>query len=117
MITQMTIKNQNNRSFSLFLPDIRSGFNVGSFFRTADALGIDHIYLSGVSPYPPHKEISKTALGAENMVSWSYHQDSVATLREIVNSGVQIVALELTENAIPLQKFTPEFPLCLVVGK
>lgn len=102
--------------FSLFLPDIRSGFNVGSFFRTCDGLGVDHIYLSGLTPYPPHKEIAKTALGAEDMVSWSYHLEWKDIIEELQNAGVHIVSLEVSEGAIPIQEFSPKKPLCLVVG-
>lgn len=101
---------------SLFLPNIRSAYNVGSFFRTCDGLGIDHIYLAGYTAFPPHKQVAKTALGAEDMVSWSHHPDILDSLREIKSQGIRIVVLELCEDAIELKKITPQFPLCLVVG-
>lgn len=101
---------------SILLPNIRSAYNVGSFFRTCDGLGIDHIFLCGYSAFPPHKEIAKTALGAEDMVSWSHHKDSQEVIKQLQEENVRIVGLELTKNAVPLEEFTPTFPLCLVVG-
>jgi len=101
---------------SLLLPDIRSGFNVGAFFRTADALGLDHIFLTGLTPYPPHKEIAKTALGAEKSVAWSYHIDAEKLLKKLKVDGVHIIALERSTKAVALEKFMPKFPLCLIVG-
>ncbi len=103
-------------SFSLLLPDIRSGFNVGAFFRTCDALRVDHIYLTGISPYPPHKEIQKTALGAEYEVSWSYHLDAVKLLGSLKERGVQLAALEISPSSISLTRYSPESPLVLIVG-
>ena len=101
---------------SLLLPNIRSAYNVGSFFRTCDGLGIGHIFLSGYTAVPPHKEIAKTALGAEDMVSWSQHPDPVALVSELQQKGVCVTALELSEHSVPLTAFTRKFPLCLVVG-
>ncbi|MBI5414575.1 RNA methyltransferase [Candidatus Peregrinibacteria bacterium] len=102
--------------FSILLPDIRSGWNVGAFFRTADGLHVEHIYLTGITPYPPHKEIVKTALGAENMVPWSYHVNSEDVVKELKMSGITIVALETGRDSISIEKFIPKFPLCLIVG-
>jgi tRNA G18 (ribose-2'-O)-methylase SpoU len=101
---------------AVFLPDIRSGWNVGAFFRTADSLGISQIFLSGLTPKPPHKEISKTALDADIFVPWSYFSDSIECAKELKKRGYSLVAMELTENAISLEKF--EFPknACLVMG-
>ncbi|MEI7511701.1 MAG: RNA methyltransferase [Candidatus Peregrinibacteria bacterium] len=103
---------------SLLLPNIRSGWNTGAFFRTADAFGWDHLYLCGHTPYPPHKEISKTALGADEFVPWSYHLSAGKLIAELKAKGVFLCALELTADAIPLDSFTPppNTPLCLIVG-
>lgn len=101
---------------SIWLPDIRSGWNTGAFFRTADSLGVEKILLSGLTPYPPHKEIAKTALDAEYFVDWSYfssHENCIEYLKE---NNIDLIALELTEDA---QELTPDIfssPCCLVVG-
>lgn len=102
--------------FSVLLPNIRSAYNVGSFFRTCDGLGVDHIFLAGYTASPPHKEIAKTALGAEEMMSWSHHADAHELIQNLKSQGVNIVALEVTPTAKPLPSFSPSFPLCLVVG-
>ncbi len=103
---------------SLLLPNIRSGFNTGAFFRTADGFGWDHVYLCGCTPYPPHKEIAKTALGAEQSVSWSYHLSPKKLIDELKAKGFFLCALELTKEAVAIQECTPppNIPFCLVVG-
>ena len=101
---------------SVFLPDIRSGWNVGSFFRTADSLGVSHVYLSGITPYPPHKEISKTALDADIFVPWTYAENSLELLQEIKKSGVRLIAMELTDNAIEISSADFSGNICLVMG-
>lgn len=107
---------KNIPALSLLLPNIRSAYNVGSFFRTCDGLGVGHIYLCGYTAVPPHKEIAKTALGAEDMVPYSHHQDAVEVVQELKQQGVKIIILENTNDAVRIQNFTPQFPLCLVMG-
>jgi 23S rRNA (guanosine2251-2'-O)-methyltransferase len=102
--------------FTLLLPDIRSGFNVGALFRSAACFGVEHIFLSGTSPYPPHPEVLKVSLGAEQMVSWSYHHSTTEILAELQKAGVLFVALELHPKAKPIQGFSPVFPLCMILG-
>ncbi len=101
---------------SVFLPDIRSGWNVGSFFRTADSLGINHIYLSGITPFPPHKEISKTALDAEVFVPWTYAKNSIKLLQHLKNSRIKLIAMELTDDAIEISSADFSGNVCLIMG-
>jgi tRNA G18 (ribose-2'-O)-methylase SpoU len=96
--------------------NIRSLYNVGSIFRNADAFGVDRIFLGGFTGYPPRKEISKTALGAELSVPWERHWQTHEVVRQLKQAGFQIVALELTKRSLPLNKFKPRFPLALIVG-
>ena len=102
----------------LILDDIRSANNVGSLFRTADGLALRHLYLCGITPTPPHRDILKTALGATATVDWSYHPDCLALVQRLVGDGAQVQCLEQTENSTPLDQFRvrPPVPLCLVVG-
>jgi tRNA G18 (ribose-2'-O)-methylase SpoU len=102
----------------LILDNIRSANNVGSLFRTADALGLRHVYLCGITATPPHRDILKTALGATASVAWSHHPDCLTLVRELAGAGTQVQALEQTENSTPLSKFSVNAgqELALVVG-
>lgn len=99
------------------LSNIRSLFNVGSIFRTADALGVDRLILGGYTGYPPRKEIAKTALGAQQWVAWERAWNLPKRLRELKHEGFIIVGLE---NNIPgttaLENFSIPASLVLVVG-
>ncbi|MBI3618792.1 TrmH family RNA methyltransferase [Candidatus Peregrinibacteria bacterium] len=100
----------------LFAHNVRSLWNVGSFFRTCDAFAIERIYLSGYTGCPPRKEITKTAIGAEEFVPWEKVTDPVVTLEALKKNGWQIAGLELTSDAIRLQEFHPKSNICVVVG-
>jgi 23S rRNA (guanosine2251-2'-O)-methyltransferase len=101
----------------LMLHNIRSMWNVGSMFRTADAAGIEKIILSGYTATPPRKEIDKTALGAQETVLWEYHADPLEALSAMKKSGLRIFALEITEGSRSYTSLDHGvFPLCLVVG-
>lgn len=89
----------------IVLDDIRSAYNVGSVFRTADAFLAEAIYLCGFTPVPPHREIQKTALGANETVSWKYFKSAVSAIEELRHSGYKIAAVEQTENSVVLNKF------------
>jgi 23S rRNA (guanosine2251-2'-O)-methyltransferase len=104
------------RSIRLLAFNIRSLWNVGSFFRTSDAMGVERIYLCGYTGHPPRKEISKTALGAEETIPWEHHADPMAVLQQLKDDGWQIVSLELTPDAVALQDFRPADKVCLVLG-
>jgi tRNA G18 (ribose-2'-O)-methylase SpoU len=89
----------------LVLPDIRSGYNVGSLFRTSDGLGVSKIVLAGFTPYPPHPQISKTALDAEFATPWQYYLKPLTALQSLKNEGYLLIALEKTKDAVELGKF------------
>ena len=113
-------QNQNGEKlpFVVVLNHIRSLYNVGSIFRTADGAGVEKIWLCGVTGKPDtsRTRIEKTALGAEKTVSWEYRSDALSLLRELKRSGYQIVFLEQTHQSVPYQEVVPKFPVCLVVG-
>jgi tRNA G18 (ribose-2'-O)-methylase SpoU len=98
------------------LNNIRSLYNVGSIFRTADGAGFEKIYLCGITGIPPDTKISKTALGAEKSVPWEYQRDPVACLLELKKRGYQIVLLEQAKGSVDYELFAPKPPVCLVVG-
>ncbi len=101
----------------LMLHNIRSMWNVGSMFRSADAAGIEKIILSGYTATPPRKEITKTALGADASMPWEYTEDARLTLQDLKKSGVRICGLEIAEGSRPYTEMsTTDFPVCLLVG-
>lgn len=98
------------------LNNIRSLYNVGSIFRTADGAGIEKLWLCGVTGIPPDTKISKTALGAEKTVPWEFAKDAASCVRHLKSRGYQIVLLEQTVRSIPYQEFVPQGPVALIVG-
>lgn len=102
---------------SVIAHDIRSAHNVGSIFRTADSAGLSHVYLTGFTATPDHRGVRKTALGGENTVPWSHHEDPLALLTALKSEGTRIGALERTDGAIGLEDVQAEyFPMALVLG-
>lgn len=103
-------------SIYALLENVRSLYNVGAIFRTADGAGVSEIFLTGITGCPPHREIRKVALGAEENIPWEYHPNSVELIGKLKRQKVQIVVLESTENSILYDQANYQFPLCLVVG-
>jgi 23S rRNA (guanosine2251-2'-O)-methyltransferase len=90
------------------LDNIRSCNNIGSFFRTSDALLVEAIYLCGYTATPPNKEIHKTALDAENTVSWTYFEKAEDAIIDLHQKGFMVFAVEQVENSISLTDFLPD---------
>jgi tRNA G18 (ribose-2'-O)-methylase SpoU len=101
---------------AILLDNIRSLYNVGSFFRTADAAGIEKLYLSGITGGPPHKGISKTALGAEDTVPWERVEHAGAQLDRLRERHYEIAAIETSNHAVDLFDWQPNFPVCVLFG-
>ncbi len=102
--------------FVVLVDDVRSLWNVGSIFRTADACGVERVLLTGITGSPPRREISKTALGAEEAVAWSYHAGAREALEEARALGYTPVALERAESSVPIESLAwPKRP-CLLIG-
>lgn len=100
------------------LENVRSAYNVGSVFRTCDAFLIEAIYLIGYTARPPHKEIRKTALGAEETVAWKHFARTAEAIDELKAAGYRIFAVEQAENSLFLQqtRSLTEGPLAVVFG-
>ena len=90
------------------LENIRSAYNVGSIFRTSDAFLLQSIYICGYTAYPPHKEIKKTALGAEESVEWKYVKNIEEAIKEIRLEGFTVYAVEQAESSWKLGSFTTD---------
>jgi tRNA G18 (ribose-2'-O)-methylase SpoU len=82
--------------------------NVGSVFRSADAFAIEAIYLCGLTPRPPHRDIHKTALGATETVQWKYFPQTLDAIQELIAEGYDIVSVEQTHDSLSLEQFTPD---------
>ena len=101
----------------LVVHNVRSIHNVGSMFRTSDAARIEHVHLTGFTGTPEHKDLHKTALGAQDTVEWSQHDDVVPLLQDLREAGYTIGLLEQTDASQPPDEVAADaFPLALVVG-
>ena len=105
----------------VILDNIRSLYNTGAFFRTADACAVERLVLCGITPRPDQgsrqrRAVAKTALGAELSVPWEYQADTRTALSALRESGYQIVAVETSPAAVDLYEWTPAWPVCLVFG-
>lgn len=103
---------------TVVLDNVRSLNNIGSVFRTSDAFRVEHIALCGITATPPHREIHKTALGAEESVAWSYHEDTAKCVKELKNRGYRVYAVELAHESLKLDKdpVATDRPIALVFG-
>jgi len=102
----------------LVLDNVRSLHNVGAVFRTADAFALEKLYLCGVTGQPPHREITKTALGSTESVAWEHAPTTLGAAQHLKAAGYQLVAVEQTTASVPLPQFRPALgqPLALVLG-
>jgi tRNA G18 (ribose-2'-O)-methylase SpoU len=102
----------------LLAHDVDIALNVGALFRLADALGVEHVHLTGTSPLPPDPKIRKTSRSAERHVAWSSGADPLAVVATLKSQGWIIVSLELSSNSIPLHELALASGgrVCLIVG-
>jgi tRNA G18 (ribose-2'-O)-methylase SpoU len=106
----------------IILDNIRSVYNVGAIFRTADAAGVSKIYLCGVTPTPldrfgrKRKDMAKSALGAEESVSWEQYENTIDAVLSLKKKGVFVIGVEQSERSLDYKSVKPEFPLAFVLG-
>jgi len=98
-------KSENKVVKAVLLDNIRSAWNVGSILRTADGFGFNHAYLCGITPTPEVDAVRKTALGAEEFITWSYHKDAVKLVKSLKLEGWKVGALEEDQRAISISQF------------
>lgn len=101
---------------SIVLDRVRSLYNVGAFFRSADAAGVAKLYLTGYTGHPPHPGISKTALGAEEHVIWEHNWDPLPIIDSLRAAGHEIAVIETHTHSVDLYEWVPSFPVGLVLG-
>jgi len=101
----------------LVLDNIRSMNNVGSMFRTSDAFLVNTMFLCGITACPPHRDITKTAIGAENSVHWEYHKNTMDVIQHLKNKGYFIYAIEQAIGSVSLRDIDyPNQPIAFVMG-
>ncbi len=102
----------------VILDNIRSGNNIGSVFRTSDALRTEGVFICGISAKPPQRDIQKTALGSTETVDWEYFESTIDALKKAKEMGYKVIALEQTHGSIMLDEFKPssEDKIAIVVG-
>ena len=100
----------------IVLDNVRSLSNIGSFFRTADAFRVGEIFLCGITACPPHREIHKTALGAEESVKWRYFETTEDACKYLKDNNYIINAVEQIENSVMLDDYNPEEKSAYIFG-
>ena len=115
-LTVDEFKKADKTPIVVVLENVRSSNNIGSVFRTSDALLIEKIILCGISSTPPDKEIHKTALDAEKSVNWEYFKETKDALLKLRAAGYKIYAVEQVKNSISLNDFHPEGKIALIFG-
>ncbi len=111
-----TAPDRMKRQITLLAHNIRSLWNIGSLFRTADAFDVEQILLSGYTALPDRTEVKKTALGAESWVPWKKVSDPLEAMAQLRRDGYKIIALELSEKSLEIQNYRSSGPVCLVIG-
>ena len=101
---------------TVLLDNVRSMYNVGAFFRAADGVGLEKLCLAGITAYPPKSAITKTALGAENIVPWEHDWDAIQMTEGLRCRGYEIAAIETSSHSVDLFAWQPKFPVCVVFG-
>lgn len=102
-----TVRNsreERQKSMAVLLDNIRSAWNVGSILRSADGFGFEHAYCCGITSTPENEAVTKTSLGAEDSVTWSYHKDAVRLVKGLKKEGWKVYALEEDERAVKIRK-------------
>ena len=115
-LTKAEYENADKTPIIIVLDNIRSLSNVGAFFRTADAFCISALYLCGITACPPHREIHKTALGADETVKWRYFETTEAACQQLKAEGYKIFAVEQIEGSVSLQDFKFESHTAYIFG-
>jgi len=115
--TEEELRTQDRYPIYALLDNVRSLYNVGSIFRTADGARITKLLLCGFTPYPPRKEIEKTALGATNTVPWEYFKHASDAVDYLRKKSIRLCIVEHTDRSIPYYDLErKDFPLCLALG-
>ena len=100
----------------IVLDNVRSMYNAGAFFRSADGVACQKLHLCGITPRPPKSGVLKTALGAQESVAWEYHSDARSIVERLRQDGYEISAVETSIHSVDLFDWRPSFPVCILFG-
>lgn len=106
-LTPEEFKSAEKLNCVIVLDDVRSAMNVGAAFRTSDAFAVEKMFLCGITAKPPHREINKTALGAQDSMSWEYIENSWNCISKLKENGYHITVIEQADESISLLDFSP----------
>ncbi len=112
-----TFKSSDKHPIVVVLDNIRSGMNVGAFFRTSDAFALEHIILCGITPVPPHKEVHKAAIGATLSMDYSHNPSVINAINQLRTDGYTIIGIEQTDHSVHLNDLEwPQGKIAIVFG-
>ena len=114
-LTVDEFKKADKLPLAVVLDEVRSLHNIGAVFRTSDAFLVDCIYLCGITATPPHPEMHKTALGAENSVEWRYKKNTLDAVQELHDQGFTVLAIEQVEGSTLLDKLELDADGCVEI--
>lgn len=116
--TTEEFKRADKKPIIIVLDNVRSSYNVGAVFRSADAFLLSGIYLCGITATPPHKDIHKTALGATETVMWKSFNSTMDAIQELKQKGYKIISVEQTKNSVSLREFKNDDnkPIAVIFG-
>jgi 23S rRNA (guanosine2251-2'-O)-methyltransferase len=100
----------------VLVDNVRSMYNVGAFFRVADGVALEKLYLAGITAHPPKNAITKTALGAETIVPWEHNWDAASMAENLRRKGYEMAAIETSRGSMDLYEWRPRFPVCVLFG-
>ncbi len=109
------MKINNKLPVNILLENVRSALNVGAIFRTCDATNINKLFLTGITPYPPHNKIPKTALGSIETVDWVFDRNPIDQVKKLKKTS-QLIAVEITNNSRNIFQYKFEYPSTLIFG-
>lgn len=110
------VKNLNRNPVFVILDNVRSALNVGAIFRSCDATLVEKLYLCGITAYPPHNKIPKTAIGATEVVPWEYAKDTVEVVKKLKEKSVTIASVEITPSSVNYTNFEFPKPVAIILG-
>lgn len=116
-VTRDEFKNIERTEVYILLDSLKVAHNIGTILRLADALLIKKVYICGDTIVPPNYKIRRSSRGSEKWVPWEYVEDAKEVIKKLKKEGVEITSVEVTNDSIDYRKYTPKFPICLILGR
>lgn len=116
-VTRDEFKNIERIEVYILLDSLKVAHNIGTILRLSDALLIKKVYICGDTIVPPNYKIRRSSRGSEKWVPWEYVEDAKEVIKKLKKEGVEITAVEVTNDSIDYRKYKPSFPICLILGR